>query len=74
MVYATCSVFSQENSRIVERFLKQTDDAKLLPIQEGWGVDTQFGTQLFPEKGSHDGFFYARLQKTITPKENETGD
>lgn len=74
MLYATCSVFSQENSRIVERFLKQTDDAKLLPIKKDWGIDTQFGTQLFPKKDSHDGFFYARLQKTNTPKENETGD
>lgn len=71
MVYATCSVFSQENSRIIERFLKQTDDAKILPIISGWGFDTKFGTQLFPSKNSHDGFFYARIQKLATNKENE---
>ncbi len=71
MVYATCSVFSQENSRIIERFLKQTENAKLIPISEDWGVDTGFGTQLFPNMQSHDGFFYARIQKT---KENETRD
>ena len=73
MLYATCSVFSQENSRIVERFLKQTENAQLVPIEADWGVDTNFGTQLFPEKNSHDGFFYARLQKLDTDKENETG-
>ena len=72
MVYATCSVFSQENSRIIERFLKQTDDAHVIPIEADWGFDTKFGTQLFPEKNAHDGFFYARLQKINTPKENET--
>ena len=71
MVYATCSIFSQENSRIIERFLKQTDDAKILPINVDWGVDTKFGTQLFPNRNSHDGFFYARLQKLDPSKENE---
>ncbi len=71
-VYATCSVFSQENNRIIERFLKQTLNAKLIPIEADWGHDTGFGTQLFPSKNSHDGFFYARIQKSISAKENET--
>ena len=72
LVYATCSIFSQENSRIIERFLKQTGDAKILPIKADWGINTEFGTQLFPSKNSHDGFFYARLQKIDPSKENET--
>jgi 16S rRNA (cytosine967-C5)-methyltransferase len=72
IVYATCSVFSQENSRIIERFLKQTGNAKILPINTTWGTNTEFGTQLFPSKKSHDGFFYARLQKSAPSKENET--
>ncbi len=63
LVYATCSVFSQENSRIIERFLKQTDDAEQLPIEADWGIDSGYGRQLFPHSGSHDGFFYARLIK-----------
>tara|TARA_R110001592_G_scaffold238227_2_gene497800 strand:- start:103464 stop:104924 length:1461 start_codon:yes stop_codon:yes gene_type:complete len=72
MLYASCSVFSQENSRIVERFLKQTENAKIMPIEAKWGHNTGFGTQLFPSKNSHDGFFYARIQKLVTAKENET--
>jgi 16S rRNA (cytosine967-C5)-methyltransferase len=72
MLYATCSVFSQENSRIIERFLKQTVDAKLIPIEANWGHNTGFGTQLFPVKDSHDGFFYARIQKLSSAKENKT--
>jgi len=72
LLYATCSVFSQENSRIIERFLKQQDDARLLTIEAGWGIDTGFGRQLFPEASSHDGFFYARLTRTSPENQDET--
>jgi 16S rRNA (cytosine967-C5)-methyltransferase len=63
LVYATCSIFPQENARVIERFLKTQSNAKLIPIQEQWGLDTGFGTQLFPEKDRNDGFFYAVLVK-----------
>lgn len=63
LLYATCSVFPQENSRIIERFLKQEASAKLNPIGADWGVDTGFGRQLFPHQKGHDGFFYACLEK-----------
>lgn len=63
MVYATCSIFPQENARVIERFLKVQEQASLIPIEEAWGLDTGFGTQLFPEEGAHDGFFYAVLIK-----------
>ncbi len=63
LLYATCSIFPQENSRIIERFLKQQDNAALLKIEAAWGLDTAYGQQLFPQEDGHDGFFYARLQK-----------
>lgn len=63
LVYATCSIFSQENSRIIERFLKAQDSAELFKIDADWGFDTGFGRQLFPQENGHDGFFYARLKK-----------
>lgn len=72
LVYATCSVFSQENSRIIERFLKQQTDAVLAgddqlpePLTR-CGLETGFGRQLFPAQGGHDGFFYACLIKADT--------
>lgn len=65
LVYATCSIFSQENSRIIERFLKQEESAELSKIDAPWGVDTGFGRQMFPQKNGHDGFFYSRLRKKI---------
>jgi len=68
LLYATCSVFPQENSRIIERFLKQEVSAKYIQIDATWGQDTGFGKQLFPQQDGHDGFFYACLSK----KENES--
>lgn len=65
LVYATCSVFSQENSRIIERFISQQADATLINIDVEWGVSTPFGQQLFPQADGHDGFFYACLEKSV---------
>lgn len=64
LVYATCSVFSQENERIIERFIKQHPDACHVPINASWGISRPYGRQLFPQPGSHDGFYYAVLTKT----------
>lgn len=63
LVYATCSVFPQENSRIIRRFVDQNDDATLLEPDVSWGLDTGNGRQLLPAPDSHDGFFYACLQR-----------
>lgn len=63
LLYATCSIFPQENSRVIERFLKQEASAQLEPLNISIGIDTGFGTQLFPHIGGHDGFFYAKLRK-----------
>ncbi|PVY77453.1 16S rRNA m(5)C-967 methyltransferase [Tamilnaduibacter salinus] len=64
LVYATCSVFPQENHRIIQRFLRQQPQARLVPIDAPWGRDTGDGHQLFPGDGSHDGFFYACLVRS----------
>ncbi|MDR0234318.1 MAG: 16S rRNA (cytosine(967)-C(5))-methyltransferase RsmB, partial [Zoogloeaceae bacterium] len=51
LLYATCSVFPQENEGQIRRFLKQTPNARL-QHEEHWLPDTE-----------HDGFYYALLQK-----------
>ncbi len=56
LLYATCSVFQQENEQVIADFLKQQPDAQRLPLSEG-GVG-----QLLPNE-QHDGFFYALLHK-----------
>lgn len=63
LVYATCSVFPQENERIIERFLKQETDAEHCPIDASWGIERPYGRQLFPQSQGHDGFYYAMLQR-----------
>lgn len=62
LLYATCSVFREENSDQVARFLERHQDATriILPAVDN---DIQLPAgQLLPD-GRHDGFFYALLQK-----------
>lgn len=63
LVYATCSVFPQENHRIIRRFLKQQEDAIMVEPDVLWGRDMETGRQMLPAPASHDGFFYAVLEK-----------
>ncbi len=68
LVYATCSVFSQENERVIERFAKLHTGVQLEPIDAPWGLARAHGRQLFPQSRGHDGFFYAVLKKALTPE------
>lgn len=67
LVYATCSIFPQENERLIERFIKENSDAIHTPIDVTWGLERPFGRQLFPQPNGHDGFFYATLKKASDP-------
>lgn len=67
LVYATCSIFPQENERLIERFIKENNDAIHTPINANWGIERPFGRQLFPQPNGHDGFFYATLTKATDP-------
>lgn len=58
LLYATCSVFQQENREVVEAFLSRTDNALQLPVDRSDMIDGQ----LLPND-QHDGFFYALIQK-----------
>jgi 16S rRNA (cytosine967-C5)-methyltransferase len=53
LLYATCSVFAEENQEQIQQFLEATTDARVVP-----GVQNQ----LLPCE-QHDGFFYALLEK-----------
>jgi 16S rRNA (cytosine967-C5)-methyltransferase len=56
MLYATCSVFDEENSRQVEAFVGRHADARHLAMPDDAPM------QHLPD-AEHDGFFYALLQK-----------
>mgnify|MGYP000164774630 CR=1 FL=1 len=65
LVYATCSIFPQENERLITRFMKQVDDAEHQAIDAEWGDERPYGRQLMPQADGHDGFYYAVLTKTV---------
>ncbi len=58
LLYATCSLFAEENQHVVERFLAAHGDAARLSLP---GHPDGFA-QLLPD-ATHDGFFYALLAK-----------
>ncbi|HSM97790.1 MAG TPA: 16S rRNA (cytosine(967)-C(5))-methyltransferase RsmB [Gallionella sp.] len=60
LLYATCSVFNQENEQVIAAFLAQQPGAQRLPIDLPDDIDGQ----LLPDD-QHDGFFYALLQKIV---------
>jgi len=59
LLYATCSVFNEENDGQVQAFLaRHAQDAVRCPLPEPLS-----GGSLLPD-AEHDGFFYALLRKT----------
>jgi 16S rRNA (cytosine967-C5)-methyltransferase len=67
LLYATCSVFPQENAQTIDSFLARSNGAHRLPLaglEEG---------QLLPDV-QHDGFFYALLEKIIDASPYERGN
>lgn len=58
LLYVTCSIFAEENTMQIEKFLKHHPDACLLPLSGAAMVDGQ----LLPDI-QHDGFFFTLLHK-----------
>ena len=56
LLYATCSVFPQENSEVVEAFVAGTPGARRLALPDGGDA------QWLPD-AEHDGFYYALIEK-----------
>jgi 16S rRNA (cytosine967-C5)-methyltransferase len=58
LLYATCSVFREENESVVEAFLSRQPGARLLKLHAG----APEGGRIWPDDDS-DGFYYALLEK-----------
>ena len=58
LLYASCSIFPQENRQQLVAFLQRTPDASCQALTFAGMVDGQ----LLPDQ-DHDGFYYARLRK-----------
>ena len=63
LVYVTCSIFKQENSELINKFIDNNSDCVLKPIDAEWGKDTGYGKQILTGQNNMDGFFYACLEK-----------
>jgi 16S rRNA (cytosine967-C5)-methyltransferase len=62
LLYATCSVFPEENGAQVREFLLRRPDAESLPLPRFPEWDDDIRGQILPSAVS-DGFYYALLEK-----------
>jgi len=58
LLYATCSLFAEENQEVIQDFLARQPDARPDPLP----ASPAGFLQLLPDE-NQDGFFYARLRK-----------
>ena len=63
MLYATCSVFRDENDRNIARWLSSSESANPVPINLPVGRAAGDGWQILPGEGDGDGFFFCLLEK-----------
>ncbi len=64
LVYATCSVLSEENAGQITAFVGRQPDVRLKMINVPWGMPAMMGQQVLTGNNGMDGFYYACLEKT----------
>lgn len=57
LLYATCSVFPQENDGVVDAFVARSANARRSPLVDG-------GPAQWLPSAEHDGFYYALIEKS----------
>jgi 16S rRNA (cytosine967-C5)-methyltransferase len=65
LLYATCSVLKIENEQQISEFLHHHQDAFEIPILAEWGTARPVGRQILSGELQMDGFYYAKLGKTV---------
>lgn len=65
LLYATCSVLPEENERQIGAFVVDQEDCTAVALDVSWGHATGNGNQILPGEHGMDGFFYARLRRSI---------
>ena len=65
LLYATCSVLREENDSIMTAFEKLESKVQYERLNFAEGLATKYGWQFLPTAKGPDGFYYAKLRKTI---------
>jgi len=65
LVYATCSIFPEENVTVLQAFLTSHPDAVEEKIRMDWGKSCAVGRQILPGMHDMDGFYFARLKRGL---------
>ncbi len=63
LLYATCSIFPDENVQVLKQFLTLHPEAKEEKIHVSWGRECEIGRQILPGMHNMDGFYYGCLRK-----------
>ncbi|MBV9575215.1 MAG: 16S rRNA (cytosine(967)-C(5))-methyltransferase RsmB [Gammaproteobacteria bacterium] len=63
LVYATCSIFPEENTEVATQFLAMHPEAVEEKLIVSWGLPCIVGRQILPGMHHMDGFYYARFKK-----------
>ncbi len=62
LVYCTCSLFDEENDRVVAQHIENNPDTEVDQIMLPHGKPTPYGWQVLPSE-IQDGFYFSRLTK-----------
>ena len=67
LIYSTCTLVRRENEGVVEKFLKTNPEFRLEPLSlpAEFGENTTGMLTLVPGEHDTDGFFIARLRRTL---------
>ncbi len=73
LLYATCSIFSEENEQQMDRFLLLHDDAKEVKMEVPQCLPVKTGWQIYPGWEEMDGFYFCLIEKTEKKAANPVG-
>ena len=64
LLYATCSILSEENDAVIDTFIKNHNDATPMALPHPQALKTTHGYQTLPSHGLSDGFYTCGLLKS----------